>query len=378
MLLTTGLRLMTFLTNLIIMISFIWLYVWIESDAKTPFIRRHPDAIIIGLTCAFLLFFHVDSLLNIANEGHPTGYGWTFLNFQIATILYALLSATNRSMFGTMLGLVSVWFIWMSDLQHIWLGVWAVLLMWLARRFAWQLTHHRWLYYPFCVLFAAPFFAINATKLHGIDVGWPWQIGSFLVLVFTLWMANELFNSRSIRDSRLRKEAAIDPMTKLYNFGQFDKDLLAAFDRYQDHGEVYALYTFDIDHFKNINDQFGHLSGNEVLRRVAEHLGEFADALEYEASVYRTGGEEFSILLFDVVESFDRATQISSALRRDLTQMAFNFDNQPLTITISLGQDRAIAEDKNYLDIYRRADAFLYSSKNNGRDALTIHGQLIK
>jgi diguanylate cyclase (GGDEF)-like protein len=372
-----GIRLVTFMTNLIMLISFIWLYVWIDQNNRQPFIKHSRQWLLIGLTTGFLLFFHVDSLLNIANAGHPVGYGWTFLNFQLITMLYALLSTRTRAMTIVMMLIGDSWFILMMAWHQAWWVIFPMLLTVAAHHFADLLTTKRWLYYPFGFLFAIPAYVANYQALNGIDVGWPFLLGGYLLLEFALWETNWQFNSRVRSDRRLKKEASIDSPTGLSNFGQFDKDLQAAFERYQDHNELYSLYTFDIDHFKAINDEFGHLSGNEVLTAVAKHLQRLSGTWEYRAKVYRTGGEEFSVILFHVVESYQRATEISQQLRHELNGLEFCFDDQCLHLTISLGQDRATADDKNYLDLYRRADAFLYTSKNNGRDVATIRGQLV-
>lgn len=372
-----GIRLVTFMTNLIMLISFIWLYVWIDQNNRQPFIKHSRQWLLIGLTTGFLLFFHVDSLLNIANAGHPVGYGWTFLNFQLITMLYALLSTRTRTMTIVMMLIGGSWFIWMMAWHQAWWVIFPMLLTVAAHHFADLLTTKRWLYYPFGFLFAIPAYVVNYRALDGIDVGWPFLLGGYLLLEFALWETNWQFNSRVRNDRRMKKEASIDSLTGLLNFGQFDKDLQAAFERYQDHNELYSLYTFDIDHFKAINDEFGHLSGNEVLTAVAKHLQRLSGTWEYRAKVYRTGGEEFSVILFHVVESYQRATEISQQLRQELNGLEFRFDDRCLHLTISLGQDRATTDDKNYLDLYRRADAFLYTSKNNGRDVATIRGQLV-
>ncbi len=373
-----GLRLVTFVTNLIILTSFIWLFVSIEKGKSPSLLRRWPTGLTIAITLLLLLFFHIDSLLNIANTGHQVGYGWTFLNFQLATILYAVLSGRSKAMMVTMMAVVGVWFVWMDAYNGLILGLVSLALIGIGHHFSPQITATRWFYYPFGVLFALPAFIINYQVLGGIDVGWPLQIGGYLVLEMTLWVVNWFHHAHARRETELRKEATVDSLTQLANFGQFDQDLHAAFTRYQGHGELYSLYTFDIDHFKQINDEFGHLAGNEVLSVVANRLQVLTHELEYRAKVYRTGGEEFSILLFDVVESYQRATEISQQVRHELNRLTFTFADTELHLTISLGQDRATAEDKNYLDLYRRADAFLYSSKNNGRDAATIRGQLVR
>lgn len=193
-----------------------------------------------------------------------------------------------------------------------------------------------------------------------------------------LWIVNHRIHNRSKTTTDLRKQATIDSLTEINNFGKFDQELNEAYKRYRDHGEAYALYTFDLDHFKQINDTYGHISGNQVLREVAAFLKRYTSELEYDSCVYRTGGEEFSFILFNVLTSFDRAAEISKGLQKGINSLSIMIESKPIHVTISLGQDRVTEDDKNYLDIYRRADSFLYNSKNSGRDALTIRGRLIR
>ncbi len=298
---TLGLRLMTMLTNLIVLISFVWLYHWIQDEAKLVWVRRYALILTVGLTYLSLIFFHTDSLLNIANEGHPAGYGWTFLNFQIITIYYALLTTHSRAMLTALLAIVGCWFVWMTQGGELWLIGLTFCMIGVIHHYAAALNVHQALYYAVGLLFAAPIFLVNSQKLAGIDVGWPFQIVGFMALELALWLVNSHLAAKVQHEQRLKREATIDSLTQLANFGCFDRDLHAAFDRYQTNGELYALYTFDIDHFKRINDRFGHLAGNEVLRVVSTHLTHWTKSLEYPAKVYRTGGEEFSILLFNIV-----------------------------------------------------------------------------
>ncbi len=152
------LELMTFLTNTIILISFIYTYVWIERDSKNNFIRRHSEILTIGLAWLFLIFFHTDAVMSIANAEHIAGYGWTFLNFQIITVLYTLLSRQSRRTFWAMILIVGTWLIWICDLTQWWLVLTILCLMYVAHRIADPLGNHRILYYPFALAFAIPFF----------------------------------------------------------------------------------------------------------------------------------------------------------------------------------------------------------------------------
>ncbi|KRM56304.1 GGDEF domain-containing protein [Lacticaseibacillus sharpeae] len=374
-----GLRVTTFLTNFIVLLAFIYLYDWLQTTDKVERLDRIRQPLLIVVTIVFLLFFHTSSILSIKNMQNPVGYGWTFLNFQIVTVYYALLSTRTRSMLTWLIITVGIWFIWMPPFTGwIPLMVATLVLFWAIQRFARAFATHGLRFIVVGFLLATPFFITNYAGLGGIDVGWPWQIITMLLLLATMWEVNRRLTRHSEHEQELVHDATIDDLTQLANFRSFDADLHDAYDRYVDHNELYSLYTFDIDHFKRINDNYGHLAGNEVLKAVAQRLLEIKGNLEYDARVYRTGGEEFSLLLFDVVESMSRAKEISREIRREINKLDFTFDNDTIHITISLGQDRATIEDKNYLDIYNRADQYLYSSKNNGRDAITVRGVIFR
>jgi diguanylate cyclase (GGDEF)-like protein len=313
------------------------------------------------------------------NQQNSIGYGWTFLNFQIATIYYALLSTRTRSMLISLIAIIAIWFVWMPAFRFwVPITISTLILFWAIQRYTHLIAHSRLRFYIVGFLLSTPFFIANYYGLKGIDVGWIWQIASMFIILATIWELNSRLTMHSEQESELVHDATIDDLTQIANFRSFDADLHAAYNRYVDHQELYALYTLDIDHFKRINDRYGHLAGNEVLKAVSQQLREITGNIEYEARTYRTGGEEFSILLFDVVESMDRATEISREISKKLSQLSFTFNGDTVHITISLGQDRATADDKNYLDIYNRADQYLYSSKNNGRDALTIRGVTLR
>jgi diguanylate cyclase (GGDEF)-like protein len=310
------------------------------------------------------------------NQQNSIGYGWTFLNFQIVTIYYALLSTRNKSMLTALVLLVGVWFVWMPPFKFwIPISIISLVLFWAIQRFARHFATHVVRFFAVGLLLAIPFSITNFYGLGGIDVGWPWQIMSLIILLATVWEVNRRLTLHSEHEDELVHDATIDDLTQLANFRSFDSDLHDAYSRYVESGELYALYTFDIDHFKRINDKYGHLAGNVVLKAVSKRLLEIThNELGYTARTYRTGGEEFSVLLFDVVESMERAKEISRHIRHELNKLEFTFEGETFHITISLGQDRATVDDKNYLDIYNRADQYLYSSKNNGRDTFTVRG----
>ncbi|KRL85655.1 Signal transduction diguanylate cyclase [Lacticaseibacillus pantheris DSM 15945 = JCM 12539 = NBRC 106106] len=377
MLVSWGLRTTTYITNILVLVGYALLFNWLQNTRSiTPRWQRWRQPALVAVTIAFVVLFHFSSVLSMAAQNNPIGYGWTYLNFQGATLLYALLSSRQRLVLYFTSLVVVGWYWWIPRVPT-WplMAACSLVLMYVATRFGPTIGRRALTYYPFGFLFMAPFFLANWLSLDGIDVGWPWQVITLTIILWCLWQTHYRFVARRNHEAALVSEAQIDDLTSLKNFRVFDADLHAAFDRLQDHGELYALYTFDIDHFKRVNDTYGHVSGNTILQAVAKRLEQVVANFDYPAQTYRTGGEEFSFLLIDVVEDFGKATEYTTAVKDALSDLTFHTENgDEFHITVSIGQDRSVADDRNYLDIYKRADKYLYSSKNHGRNAITIRG----
>lgn len=373
-----GGRLVTFMTNSLVLIGYTLLYTWMAQQQEKTAGRTiwYRNISLFALTAAFLALFHFDSIFNMAQLGYLRGFGWNYINFQIATLLFALLDGDRRALVVGLFSIIAVWFWWLPNVP-LWsiYAIGGLVLMLIASRFGPIIGSHRYLYYPFTMIFAAPFFAANYVSLRGINVGWPWQILSMLSLAGLLWTVHYRNEKLERRSKRLTKEARTDALTQLSNFRVFNEDLQAAYERLQANGTPYAMFTFDIDHFKKVNDKYGHLVGNTVLKQVAACLRSITAQLGYQCRCYRTGGEEFSFILFDYSSDFGHDAKIAAKVKERISQLAFLTDtDNPFHVTISIGQDRVTPNDHNYLDLYNRADKYLYNAKRAGRNTMTIRG----
>ncbi|PWV99145.1 diguanylate cyclase (GGDEF)-like protein [Hoeflea marina] len=166
----------------------------------------------------------------------------------------------------------------------------------------------------------------------------------------------------SMRSQTLEHAAVTDAMTGMYNRRYFDEALveyLAAFKRIR---KPIGMAVFDLDHFKSVNDTYGHDVGDEVLRRVA---GCFQDFTRYHDVVARLGGEEFAILSPNINER--QLFDLSDRVRQAVSQLNLEAGNVTLRVTISVGL--AIWDgSESGEDLYRRADKQLYEAKRKGRN----------
>lgn len=164
-------------------------------------------------------------------------------------------------------------------------------------------------------------------------------------------------------NKELIKISRTDRMTGLFNRGHWEEMARREFKRCLRYGHISTLVMFDIDHFKGINDNFGHQIGDEVIKSTAT----LALSLIRESDMAgRYGGEEFAVILCDTDQ--DGAEQFCERIRKEIEGLSLQFDDHSVSFTISLGYAQ-IQSGTGALETWiKQADAALYHSKANGRN----------
>ncbi|BCX88852.1 diguanylate cyclase [Methylomarinovum tepidoasis] len=157
-------------------------------------------------------------------------------------------------------------------------------------------------------------------------------------------------------------QALHDPLTGLPNRQAVDERLVQEFARWRRFGEPFSLLLWDVDHFKRINDRFGHQAGDKALRVVAQVLRKGIREVDF---VGRYGGEEFLMLLPETGR--EGALKLAEKLRRAVKECGFNSRGKPVPITISCGLTQ-VQENDTPESLIERADQALYEAKERGRD----------
>ena len=157
-----------------------------------------------------------------------------------------------------------------------------------------------------------------------------------------------------------------DPLTGLYNRRHFDNCLEREFLRSKRYGGTFSVAIIDIDFFKKVNDTYGHLCGDFVLREVAYLLIENFRKTDM---VFRYGGEEFVVIL---TETDLAGAEISmERLRKRIEDNNFMFNSQLLKLTVSCG--KSINGNLEFAsDVIDNADKALYRAKQNGRNRIEV------
>lgn len=150
----------------------------------------------------------------------------------------------------------------------------------------------------------------------------------------------------------------------------FKNDFSELFQRSKITAQPLTLMLFDIDHFKRVNDTYGHLTGDYVLSHTAALISMQLQEIDPHLHLYRTGGEEFTILFNNYTT--DQAKVHVQAIADSVREAEFQHNGNNIHVSISVGVTQLQTADEGQLDVYRRADESLYFSKRNGRDQVTF------
>ncbi|AVK63857.1 GGDEF domain-containing protein [Lactobacillus sp. CBA3606] len=178
------------------------------------------------------------------------------------------------------------------------------------------------------------------------------------------------------RFTQLDQKANYDELTGVRNRFSFDTVTREVFEVYQKRTNVpVTMAMFDIDHFKQFNDQYGHTTGDAVLKHVAQHFDQALFQAKTRGQLFRYGGEEF-VIIFRGRSATD-AQQIMTTIRDSLQQTPIDFETQKLMVTVSFGVSELQTTDATFTDWFERVDQYLYQSKTAGRNRMTIEGQTV-
>ncbi|TBV01118.1 GGDEF domain-containing protein [Phytopseudomonas dryadis] len=161
-----------------------------------------------------------------------------------------------------------------------------------------------------------------------------------------------------------RQKALLDPLTGLPNRAAWSERLELELARWQRYGGELLLAVLDIDHFKRVNDDFGHLAGDKVLKIIA---GELFKRLRKTDFIARFGGEEFVLLL--PATPMAGGLQLLDTLRAAIEACPFHFRGERVTITLSGGISAFAAAERSE-QVFERADQALYRAKRAGRNRI--------
>jgi diguanylate cyclase (GGDEF)-like protein len=183
----------------------------------------------------------------------------------------------------------------------------------------------------------------------------------------------------ALNHERLKLLGILDPLTGVHNRRYFEQRLKEECDRATRLEQPLSCLYFDLDHFKAINDEHGHATGDTVLRHVSRQIKKFMRASDVMA---RLGGEEFSALLINTTN--ETAVEIAERIRQQICAEPFSMaGNIKLNITISIGcatldSDCQLNPEQTGVQLVKAADQALYQAKHEGRNRVVCAESLLR
>ncbi|MFZ3589956.1 diguanylate cyclase [Bacillus sp. DJP31] len=205
------------------------------------------------------------------------------------------------------------------------------------------------------------FFLVNdksiLTTLYPIY--WTLTYASGFLSIYLVTFQRSMFTSYKI----YQEQSSVDYLTGLNNYRKFDEIYNHSLENYHTRSEELTLFYLDIDHFKKVNDTFGHQNGDLVLKQLGEILQQNVRSFD---TVSRNGGEEFSIILPDC--SLSKGVSIAEKIRIQIENHPFvlaSFEEISITVSIGVANIPSTSLPENLLE---DADHALYEAKNSGRN----------
>lgn len=166
---------------------------------------------------------------------------------------------------------------------------------------------------------------------------------------------------------KLSRDVNTDFLTQVNNRAAFDRKLNEEFARYKRYEHIFSIILMDLDYFKDINDTYGHLAGDRVLRAIASLLNDEKRTSDFLA---RYGGEEFALILPGI--DSNSALVVAEKLRKKVETTTFRYENYSIRTSLSAGITTVSPEDQTPTDTLKRADDATYEAKNRGRNQVVV------
>ncbi len=169
-------------------------------------------------------------------------------------------------------------------------------------------------------------------------------------------------------NNELEKLSRTDMLTQLNNRGFWEECLSQEFSRFQRYQTTCSVVMFDIDHFKKVNDTYGHQAGDEAIRQVSRVLRENLRKTDIAG---RYGGEEFGVILGNT--DAENAIIFCERVRNQVQAVVVKHEGQEIKFTVSLGISQASMDTDNYKTWLEQADQALYAAKQGGRNQTIVY-----
>jgi len=317
-----------------------------------------------GLANLLISVGHVFVLIGIQRYlGNRTRIGW-LLGIVAALFIAGLVLTPLRESLSLRIQIYSI--------LHLVLSAWAGVLLWRSERSGMR-AYHRMaaaVLLGFSAVIAFRFL-VSVAPSGAIPVGQgDMQTIAFLAamifgFLLTMAFAVMMFREKQVELADLAEK---DPLTGMHNRLSLDAIAERYMQRAERHGVPLSIMLFDLDHFKRVNDEFGHQVGDRVLSEIARRIGRI---IRGEDVAFRFGGEEFLALLPGA--SVEQAGRVAERLRVAIGEHPVEIGKHRLKLTASFGVVQYLPGREDWDACIKRVDEALYRAKRGGRDRISRH-----
>lgn len=346
-----------------------------SSSQIKRFLAHLVEGLVLGSSMILL-----EKIFFLLNHGSINN-GWLYANAQLTILLYCLYLIRNKITLLINILMPFVYYQAMNihRLDNKDLPIFAISYIFLVLILAYiyheteKLRNSEWKYVVMQTLFGLSWWI-----LLWVDHSFPAIEILNMLAVFLIYMGIIRFCEKKLEDTMLnyddlKTQVNFDELTGVRNRANLDKTADEIFDTYSKEANVpLTIAMFDIDHFKEFNHHYGHSTGDEVLKHVAHTMERELFLKDTKGQLFRFGGEEF-IIIFRGKAPAD-CISIVTNLRDSLMETPLFLNGQKLEITISFGVSALKPNDYNFEELFDRVDSYLYKSKNDGRNRLTVEG----
>lgn len=345
---------------------------------NSPLLNRISVHLLEGVTIGLSMIM-LEKIFFILNQG-TINNGWLYANAQLTILLYCMYLMRNKITLLINLVMPLLYYQAMIfkrfdnktlPLFIISYLVLIVIILYIYNQTE-RLQNSEWKYLGMQTLFGLAWWVLLWT-----DHSFPAYEIFNMLLVFIVYMSIIRFCAKKLQDTMLNYndlqiKVNYDELTGVRNRANLDKTSKEIYDTYSKEDVPLTISMFDIDHFKKFNDDYGHSTGDEVLKHVAHTMEREMFLTDTKGQLFRFGGEEFIIIFRG--KNPAECIPIISDLRNTLVNTPLILNGQRLDITISFGVSKLTAKDTDFEDLFNRVDQFLYQSKNAGRNRITVEG----
>lgn len=346
------------------------LYDWFKSISHYKNLKITDDQLKDVFGILYMLIFIFSMQATIVGKS----ISWEFMNFQIMAIIFCAYFLNIHIPYRYFIPIVLVYMIFNSSIGYweSWCHAWTLIMCYESfnhiRRM--QEENHRFIRYMMVGIVYGGlmwFFVMVKFNLTLSTFYEEW----FYLVIFEILLYS--YVNMILRDSKLKihllEFANHDALTKAENYAAYMTEIQYEFESCQRNKLHLSMMMFDIDHFKHVNDTYGHLAGDKVLQHVADVAQTVINDNDPKVKFYRTGGEEFNVVFpgYDLESAKDIVNEIFVALNH----LPIDINGKKIYISISMGVSTISSKDVQPNDLYSRVDDNLYHSKNNGRMQIT-------